>query len=144
MKTKIILFLFALTLPTAAQFYQLSTNLFLTNAVGASLTLTRTVTNTLDVRRYATISIVAKWSGSTTDTNQVTWTFQGSPDGTNWELYPRWALVTTNYGTNMMTAATNVSVRDAGYLRPHQVINGSTAQLTNVTVYGQIKEFPRN
>lgn len=139
-----IILLASVSLTAFGQFYQLSTNLTQTNLVAASSTQTSTLTNTLDVRRFRTIGIAAIWSGSTTATNQVTWTFLGSPDGTNWEVYPRWSLVATNYGTNRVTAATNVSVLDAGYVKPYQVINSSSAILTNVSVFGQVKEYPRN
>lgn len=127
-----------------AQFFGLSTNLFQTNTVAASITLTSTVTNSLDVRRYSTVGIVAVWSGSNTNTNSVSWSFQSSPDGTNWETATRYTLAGTSYGTNRVTIATNVDVRDVGWLRPWQVINSCTNSLTNVVVYGLTKEFPRN
>lgn len=144
MRTLILLLTVCAGLSANAQFHILSTNLYQTNTIAASATLTSAVTNYLDVTRYRTIGIVAIWSGSNTNTNSVTWTFQGSPNGSNWTTYPRWALVATNYGTNRVTASTNISVLDAGYIRPWQIINDCTNSLTNVVVYGEIKDFPRN
>jgi len=142
---RLIATLFAVAcLPAGAQFYQLSTNLAQTNYVAASSTQTSTVTNTLDVRRYRTIAVAAAWSGSTTATGAVTLSYQGSLDGTNWDVSPRWYLVGTNLGTNRVLATTNLAVLDASYLRPCQVVNGSSANLTNLSVLVLLKDSPRN
>ena len=143
MKKTLIAILACLTLSASAQFYNLRTNLFLTNTVAASATLTMAGTNYLDATRLNTIGIVAIWNGSNTNTNSVTWTFRASPDGTNWEVLPRFSLTGTSYGTNRSVAETNVSVATVGYLQAFQVVNANTNSLTNVTVYGLVKDFPR-
>jgi len=143
MKTAIAI-LFAACLSAGAQFYQLSTNLTATNAIAPSATLTYLGTNYVDVTRYKTVSIAARWSGSNTNTNTATFLFLAGATATNWETLPRFALVATSYGTNTSEAATNIAVLDVGFIKPFQIVNACTNDLTNAVQWLQTKDFTRN
>ena len=112
-----------------------STNNWTTNTFG---------TNTLEVFRYRNVTIAAGGRGTGPSTNTGTLTFLASPDGTNWGIYPRYALTFTTAGTNAWTCATNIDVSEAGWLRPYQVLCSATDDQTNAWCRPYMKSYPRN
>ena len=143
MKKLISLILLA-ALPALGQGYALSTNVWFTNTIAASATLTYTGTNYLDVSRFRTFALVATGAGTNYSTNTLTYTFKISPTGSNWHVAPYFTLAETIYGTNPYVMFTNLNCDGIGYVKPYQVINSATNEITNAWIYGVQKTFPRN
>lgn len=127
-----------------AQGYALSTNLWFTNTIAASATLTYTGTNMLDLTRFRSFAITATGAGTNYSTNTLTFTFKSSPTGSNWGVAPDYTLSGTIYGTNPYVLTTNLDATGIGYLKPYQIINSATNAITNAWTYGELKTFPRN
>ena len=143
---KLLFSLIALvSISALGQGFSLSTNVWFTNTIAASATLTYTGTNYLDVSRFKTFALVATGAGTNTSTNTLTFTFKASPTGTNWEVVPSYTLTGTIHGTNPFYLFTHVSCGDGvAYVTAYKIINSATNAITNAWVYGPVKTFPRN
>lgn len=144
-KTLLTLALFAAVLTAPGQSFTLSTNLFFTNTIQSSATLTYTGTNCLDVTRYKTFAIVATGMGTNYSTNTIAFSFKASADNTNYDVNATYTLSGTIYGTNQFYLFTNLTVGDGvGYVRPFQIVSSVTNTVTNAWTYGATKIYPRN
>ena len=142
---KLLSLLLLAALPALGQGYSLSTNIWFTNNIEASVTLTYTGTNVLDVSRFKSFAIVATGAGTNTSTNTISFTFKASSTTTNWDIGPLYTLTGTAYGTNQFMLITNLTAGDGvGYIKPYQIVSAVTNQITNAWVYGALKTFPRN
>ena len=142
---KIITLWMLVAISATAQSYNQSTNLFFTNSIEASITLTYTGTNCLDVSRYKTFAILATGAGTNTSTNTITYTFKGGNSTTSYEVLPSFTLSGTAHGTNPFVLWSNYTVGDAiGYIKPYQIVSSVTNQITNAWTYGVLKIYPRN
>jgi hypothetical protein len=134
-----------LALAASGQGYSLSTNVWFTNNIEASATLSYTGTNYLDVSRYQTFALVATGVGTNISTNSISFTFLASPTGTNWPVAPTYTLTGTANGTNPFYFYTNLTCGDGvGFVKSAQIISSVTNRITNAWVWGALKTFPRN
>jgi hypothetical protein len=144
MKNIIALLLLSISL-AAGQSFSLSTNLFFTNTIQSSVTLTYTGTNCLDVSRYKSFAVVATGMGTNDSTNTIAFSFKASADNTNYDLNATYTLSGTIYGTNRYFLFTNLTVGDGvGYVKPYQIVSSVTNTITNAWTYGATKTYPRN
>jgi len=144
MKNIIALLLLSISL-AAGQSFSLSTNLFFTNTIQSSVTLTYTGTNCLDVSRYKSFAVVATGMGTNDSTNTIAFSFKASADNTNYDLNATYTLSGTIYGTNRYFLFTNLTVGDGvGYVKPFQIVSSVTNSITNAWTYGATKMYPRN
>ena len=144
MKNIIVMLLLSASI-ASGQTWTLSTNLFFTNTIQSSVTLTYTGTNCLDVTRYRTFAIVATGSGTNISTNTIAFSFKASADNTNYDVNATYTLSGTIYGTNRYYLWTNLTVGDGvGYVKPFQIVSSVTNSITNAWTYGATKMYPRN
>ncbi len=144
-KTLLTLALFAAVLTAPGQSFATSTNLWFTNTIQSSVTLTYLGTNCLDVTRYKTFSVTATGSGTNISTNTLTFTFKSGLTTTNFETLPSYTLSGTVYGTNPFCITSNFLCPDGvGYVKAYTIVSSVTNTITNAWTYGVLKIYPRN
>lgn len=126
----------ALCASLQAQVYNVQT---LTNAcsVAASGTLTGG-TPTIDVRKQKDVAVQIVLGLPSSGTDVMTYTFERSVDGSNWETLAAKKTVVgiAATGATTSTTVTNINTYGCGYIRLASVANGSSSlALTNTVKY---------
>lgn len=110
-----------------------------TNNIPAATTNTAT---TYTLGRFpgsqTAISADVKLNGA--GTSAVTFIFDRSLDGSNWDTGTTYTLSITANGTNTVTGITNLTVGGVGYLRLKSLGNANASAVTNLTMKYTVKD----
>lgn len=108
-----------------------------TAVLAASGTITTNVT--VGCSGYKTAGVLCRFNLDGAGTEDITFTFQRSVDGSVFETTPKVTYAPAANGTTIVTGYTDITLGGASHLRLLSILNASSANLSNISVTINLK-----